>query len=209
MDAQVYENALLDGFDIPEGKYYLADVSFPSCKQLLIPYCVIWYRLAKWGHAKTRCICQSISIDGHLYVDYRPRNKKELFDLHYTSAYNVIEHILGVLKWHFWILLLAPEYSLQIQARISAALCAIHNFICIHDPAEEVVLTGNDHDNNAPLDHDHVASATTATEVDRPSARWDHIAWEMWADYLSIHQERGISDDEDELGNNSDEELDD
>ena len=40
-DARVYENALLDGLDIPEGKYYLADVGFPSCEQLLIPYCVI------------------------------------------------------------------------------------------------------------------------------------------------------------------------
>ena len=102
------------------------------------------------------------------------------------------------MKQHFQILLLAPEYSLQIQARIPAALCAIHNFICIHDPAEGVVLAGDDHDNGAPLDNDHVASAAAAAEVDRPSARRDRIAQEMWEDYLAIRQERGMLDDEDE-----------
>jgi len=191
-DARVYENALLDGLDIPEGKYYLADAGFPSCEQLLIPYRAIRYHLAEWGRA-----------------NIRPRNKEELFNLRHASARNVIERIFGVLKRRFRILLLAPEYSLQIQARIPAALCAIHNFICIHDPAEEVVLAGDDHDNGAPLDHDHVASAAAAAEVDRPSARRDRIAQEMWEDYLAIRQERGIHDDEDESGDDSDEELDD
>ena len=50
--------------------------------------------------------------------------------------WNAIEHIFGVLKWCFWILLIAPEYNLEIQARIPAALCAIHNFIQEHDPNE-------------------------------------------------------------------------
>ena len=63
---------------------------------------------------------------------YRPVNKEELFNLHHTSARNIIKHIFGVLKQHFRILLLAPEYSLEIQAWIPAALCAIHNFICTH-----------------------------------------------------------------------------
>ena len=47
--------------------------------------------------------------------------------------WNVIEHIFGVLKWPFQILLIAPEYDLEIQAQIPAALCAIHNFIQKHD----------------------------------------------------------------------------
>ena len=46
---------------------------------------------------------------------------------------NVIECIFGVLKWCFQILLIAPEYDLEVQARIPAALCAIHNFIQEHD----------------------------------------------------------------------------
>ena len=37
-DARVYESALMDGLDIPPGKYYLADAGFPSTNELLIPY---------------------------------------------------------------------------------------------------------------------------------------------------------------------------
>jgi hypothetical protein len=59
-DARVYESALLDGLDIPEGKYYLADAGFPSCKELLIPYRAVRYHLAEWGRANTRCILRSI-----------------------------------------------------------------------------------------------------------------------------------------------------
>jgi hypothetical protein len=58
-DAKVYENALLDGLDIPEGKYYLADAGFPSCDQLLIPYRAVRYHLAEWGRANTRYVSQS------------------------------------------------------------------------------------------------------------------------------------------------------
>ena len=36
MDVKVYENSLLDGLDILEGKYYLADAGFPSCDQLIV-----------------------------------------------------------------------------------------------------------------------------------------------------------------------------
>ena len=40
----------------------------------------------------------------------------------------MIKHIFGVLKQKFQILLLSVEYDLDIQARLPAALCAIHNF---------------------------------------------------------------------------------
>jgi len=78
----------------------------------------------------SRYISQTI----HLYSCCRPANKEELFNLHHSSARNVIERIFGVMKHRFRILLLAPEYSLEIQARIPAALAAIHNFIRSHDP---------------------------------------------------------------------------
>ena len=50
--------------------------------------------------------------------------KEELFNLHHASARNVIEWIFGMLKHRFRILHLAPEYSIDIQARIPAALAA-------------------------------------------------------------------------------------
>jgi hypothetical protein len=121
-----------------------------------------------------------------------------------------------VLKRRFRILLLAPEYSLQIQARIPAALCAIHNFICIHDPAEDTILTVDDDDDNAPrpLDHDHEASAAAAAEIDTPSTKRDCIAQAMWDDYLAVRQQREIrnedssNDSESESGDESMAEVD-
>ncbi|KIJ12996.1 hypothetical protein PAXINDRAFT_35541, partial [Paxillus involutus ATCC 200175] len=54
----------------------------------------------------------------------------------HASVQNVVERIFGVLKQQFCLLLLAPEYSLDIQAQIPAALCTVHNFILVHDPKE-------------------------------------------------------------------------
>jgi hypothetical protein len=86
---------------------------------------------------------------------------------------------------------------MEIQARIPAALCAIHNFIRIHDTADDIILTDDDHDGN-PFDHDHVASASAAAEIDEPSARRDRIAERMWADYLVVCREReNVSDSDD------------
>jgi hypothetical protein len=39
---------------IPNGKYYLADAGYPSCKELLTPYQNVCYHLAKWGRAGAR-----------------------------------------------------------------------------------------------------------------------------------------------------------
>ena len=76
---------------------------------------------------------------------YSPENKEELFNLCHAQARNVIEHIFGVLKKRFRILLIGPEYDITIQVQIPAALCAIHNFIHIHNPQEELE---DEEDNN-------------------------------------------------------------
>jgi hypothetical protein len=82
-----------------------------------------------------------IRVKEHLYCSKRPQTKEELFNLHHASARNVIERIFGVLKKCYWILLLAPEYKMNLQAHIPAALCALHNFIKIHEPEEEEMLS--------------------------------------------------------------------
>jgi hypothetical protein len=82
---------------------------------------------------------------------------------------------------------------MDIQARITAALCAIHNFISIYDPTEDVVYA-DDEDEDAPVGND-VAAAAAAIEDDGPSVRRDRIAQAMWDDYCVIRQERGASDD--------------
>jgi hypothetical protein len=44
-------------------------------------------------------------------------------------ARNVVERIFGVLKRRFRILIVPPELDMHWQARLPAALAAIHNFI--------------------------------------------------------------------------------
>jgi hypothetical protein len=102
------------------------------------------------------------------------------------------------LKRHFRILLLSPEYSLEIQARIPSALSAIHNFIRIHDSDEGVIAADNSGDpDGSAFNHDHVAPAPAAAANDEPSARRDVIAGMMWADYVAICHKR---EDEEESG---------
>jgi hypothetical protein len=52
-DAHVYHDAHTTDFNIPEGKYYLADAGFGSCDELLVPFQGVRYHLAEWGHANT------------------------------------------------------------------------------------------------------------------------------------------------------------
>jgi hypothetical protein len=153
----------------------------------------------------SRYISQTI----HLYSHYRPANKEELFNLRHPLARNVIKRIFGVLKQCFRILLLAPEYSLEIQAQIPAALATIHNFIHSHDPDDDDPQTANDnitHDNSS--DEAGLATVTIEEEVDE---RWDRIAQAMWDDYWQVCEERGIglddsdNDSDDEIKPNSDE----
>jgi hypothetical protein len=122
----------------------------------------------------------------------RPTNKEELFNFRHSSARNVIEQIFGVLKCHFRILLLAPEYSLEIQAWIPAALAAIHNFIRSHDSDNYEPHTANGdtiHDHS----HDKPNPTFTCEEVDK----WrDQIALAMWNNYQRVCEERGIGADE-------------
>jgi hypothetical protein len=96
---------------------------------------------------------------------------------------------------------------MEIQARIPAALCALHNFIRIHDTANDIILTDDNRDGNL-FDHDHVASASAAAVIDEPSARRDRIAQQMWADYLVVRRERENevypSDSDDSTSNDSD-----
>ncbi|KIJ18010.1 hypothetical protein PAXINDRAFT_26137, partial [Paxillus involutus ATCC 200175] len=105
----------------------------------------------------------------------------------HASARNVIEHTFGVLKRCFRILLLAAEYSLDIQAQIPAALCMIHNFILVLDLAEGdlpeapiVIIRGD-----APAAAMEMGGAQDEGRVTR-----NNIAQAMWSDYQNILAER-------------------
>ena len=108
-------------------------------------------------------ICDIYVLNYHFYINYRPQNK-ELFNLYYASLQTATECIFSLLKHCFKILLITSEYNLNIQAQISAVLCALYNFICTHDI--------NDNDVN---DHNYVASVSVAAELNHPSAKHNLI----------------------------------
>jgi hypothetical protein len=80
---------------------------------------------------------------------------------------------------------------MNIQAQIPSALCAIHNFICEHDP-EEGSLASNDF-----LDRAHFAPATEVEGVEAgDDQRHEDIANAMWVDYQRVLAERNLLGDE-------------
>jgi len=87
------------------------------------------------------------------------------------------------------ILLLVPEYSLDIQAQIPAALCAIHNFMCLHDPSEDTVPSESSSEMKLCGDEnpDYQRQADDE-DIDNGSscAMRECIAQEMWDQYQGI-----------------------
>jgi hypothetical protein len=104
-----------------------------------------------------------------------------------------------VLKRRFCILLLAPEYDLDIQARIPVALCTIHNFIREHDPDEGELFAqeiSGDHDKVDDADVAYYAAEDVEDGETDMAATWDQIATEMWEAYMSL--QNTVDGEEDE-----------
>ena len=124
-------------------------------------------------------------------------NKEELFNLQHASAHNVIECIFGMLKCRFRILLLAPEYSLEIQVRIPVALCAIHNFIRDHDsnkgdlPGDPQFFNEDSyHGAGAGEDYPPKNETQLGQNPSAASIHCDKIAQAMWDHYLQVCEDR-------------------
>lgn len=117
----------------------------------------------------------------------------------------MIERIFGVLKRRFRILLLAPEYNVDIQSRIPAALCALHNFIRTHDPDDEIEMQeiGMDEDVPGPFIPGPAVEpeAGGGTSRNQAIALRNRIANELWAQYQGVLRDRegdlNESDDDD------------
>jgi hypothetical protein len=138
----------------------------------------------------------------------RPENKEELFNLRHSSARNAIERIFGVLKHRFRILLLAPEYNLEIQGRIPAALACIHNFISIHNPCDKPISSTTSDTSVRVYDDVDDDFMLAGDEPDDTDLRQDMIAQKMWDDYVLLRAQREIDGDADfesELGEDGDE----
>lgn len=80
----------------------------------------------------------------------------------------------------------APEYSPEVQAKVIPALCALHNFIRVHDPGdlddqdwqEEIERQG------PVLSAADLKNKVNQAERDRAAARREKMANEMWNDYV-------------------------
>ncbi|KAG2062952.1 hypothetical protein BDR04DRAFT_988490, partial [Suillus decipiens] len=104
---------------------------------------------------------------------------------------NVIEHIFGVIKHQFCILLLPPEYSMDIQAHIPPALCLVHNVIRVHDP-NDMMDYHNVLDEHFLTDTGSLANGPpTEHACTCASLHCDQIASEMWEDYNRERIQRG------------------
>lgn len=81
---------------------------------------------------------------------------------------------------------------MTIQARIPAALCAIHNFISTHNPDDnddEHFDYDNPEHQGIPDDEEVFDGAGGMKEVR------NRIARSMWEDYQTVLQQRGLLDD--------------
>jgi len=80
---------------------------------------------------------------------------------------------------------------MDLQARIPAALAAIHNFICVHDPDELASFTESADLERGFVSGELAAGQTRAAEKRRATMRQDEIAAAMWVQYQAELQRRG------------------
>ena len=129
--------------------------------------------------------CVNMDLTGF----FRSVNKEELFNLRHAQARNVIERIFGVLKKRWDILNRAPQYNMEIQAKIPAALAALHNFIMDYDETDLDHYLNEFADleptNNGDLGDGGIGAAERA----RANTKRDQIAMAMWNRYQQYRQD--------------------
>jgi hypothetical protein len=133
-------------------------------------------------------------------MHFRPANYQELFNLRHSSLRNAIERIFGVCKRRFKLMVVAPQYSISTQAKIPAALAALHNFIRIVDPDDDA-QDGEDnegssssaqsitHSNLMEVNQAHLGHFISQAEKIRADKQRDDIAKAMWNDYQRVLDE--------------------
>ena len=110
--------------------------------------------------------------------------------MRHASARNCVERIFGVVKKKFRLLSAGASYSIENQAKMVLAICALHNFIRVHDADDEdAASTEPDFEERfqyptpANLQLYMGSGSITRTENERASERRDRIARAMWENY--------------------------
>ena len=132
-------------------------------------------------------------------------NAKDVFNLCHAQARNVIEHIFGVLKQCFQILLLPPHYPLDFQPCIPVALYALQNFIQKIDKNEGAIPTDPfqaAHTYFSDISNDQDSGFIAEDEEEGNSevkSQRMNIANEIWKSYLNYIADTDTVDSDDDL----------
>ncbi|XP_023156697.1 uncharacterized protein [Zea mays] len=96
------------------GKYYVVDAGYPNRPGYLLPYKGQRYHVPEWRRGPA------------------PSGEQEMFNHLHSSLRNVVEHVFGVWKMKWRILLNMSKYPMVKQKMIVAATMCLHNFIRQH-----------------------------------------------------------------------------
>ena len=103
----------------------------------------------------------------------------------------MIERIFGVLKCRFRILVYPAEIDMDLQARLPAALAAIHNFIQNNDPGELGEFLEAEDLEQGFVSGELAAGQPGRAEKEHANERGDEIVNAMWIRYQAELQHRG------------------
>lgn len=146
---------------LQDAGYGLSDVGF-------IPYRGVRYHLHEWTTGRRK-----------------PANMRELYNLRQSSLRIVIEKIFGILKKRFPILNRFVEYHVTTHNQIIYSLCALQNYIVIHDSEDSFAVEPF----IPPIPERYEADEHVNQDSNTATALRDEIAQKMWNDYLMYHQE--------------------
>src|ERR1700722_5705893 len=115
---------------------------------------------------------------------FRTEISNELYNLRHAQYRNVVERIFGVLKMRYPILDKATWWPDEYQVKLVPALCALHNFIRVHDWDDmeaAVKIWDHEYANKPP---EEVKSKQTYAEIAAESTQArelrDKRAEKMW-----------------------------
>ncbi|KAJ7802459.1 hypothetical protein B0H13DRAFT_2389572 [Mycena leptocephala] len=122
---------------------------------------------------------------------------------------NVVERIFGIVKRRWSLFTRPQEYPIEVQARFVCTIGALHNFIRIHDTADDAqdLVTNPPYlatplrredslrdflgDEPREISAEELGMDISTEERDQASDHRDRIAEQMWQDYLRCLAERG------------------
>ncbi|KAH7919770.1 hypothetical protein BV22DRAFT_1022397, partial [Leucogyrophana mollusca] len=112
----------------------------------------------------------------------------------HAQACNIIEHIFGVTKRQFALMVTCPEYPEETQAKFVTALAVLHNFICVYNPKDTDSVSDKGNSSTDQLDvhlvPDFYGAEVTHNKRNRANIRRDNIAQAMWDSYQQIYREQ-------------------